>query len=304
MEIISGKGEGKRQIQESIKKYGFLPEHNYHYYQYLETGSRKNFFFSFDDNMGIMARCIPKSGMWSMISEPLAPKEKRIEILSQAIDYTLNKKKGKKFKVELAKESKDDMLSYLEKSKKYRACPVNYILYWPVFEMKTWNGDKLQGKSWKKIRNIRNKFHKYHRVSARHPTSFTREQLKDIVMDWAKRRNGSDWANSQFYYNLVDNDFEGTDFARTLVIDGKPSTIAAGWKIPNSNNYYSDTGIYNYRFSYVGEIAYLDELKQLKRRRYGFADFGGSDMPMLVFKKKFRPSYIYKTYTFSIVKRK
>lgn len=304
MGIILDIDKEKQLIQKSIKKYGFLPEHNYHYYKYLQTGSRKNIFFSFEKNMGIMARCMQKTNIWSMISEPLAPKQKRIEVLFRAIDYVLGKAKGKKFHVELAKEPMNEVLAYLKTSKKYRACPVNYILYWPVFDMRKWDGDKLKGKIWKKIRNIRNNFYRHHRLRARHPACFSREQLKEIVINWVRRRNGLDKANYQFYYNLIDNNFEGTDFARTLVIDGKPSTIAAGWRIPNSNNYYSDTGVYNYMSSYIGEISYLDELRQLKRAGYGFADFGGSDRAMLTFKKKFKPSYIYKTYAFSIVRKK
>ena len=52
-----------------------------------------------------------------------------------------------------------------------------------------------------------------------------------------------------------------------------------------------------------GEIANIDELNSLKRKNFDYVDFGGSDKVLLRFKKKFKPEKIYKTYTFSIVKR-
>ena len=91
--------------------------------------------------------------------------------------------------------------------------------------------------------------------------------------------------------------------AKTLYVNGKPATITAGWKIPNSNYYYSAIGIVDYSYVGLGEIANIDDLNRLKREGYKCVDFGGSDRVLLRFKKKFKPEKIYKTYIFSIVRK-
>ena len=46
-----------------------------------------------------------------------------------------------------------------------------------------------------------------------------------------------------------------------------------------------------------------NQIAWLKKKGYRCVDFGGSDMVLLKFKKKFKPERIYKTYEFSIVRR-
>ncbi|MEK6869533.1 MAG: hypothetical protein AABX74_04840, partial [Nanoarchaeota archaeon] len=97
--------------------------------------------------------------------------------------------------------------------------------------------------------------------------------------------------------------FKGMDMAKTLYVNGKPCTITAGWKIPNTKNYYSSIGIFDYSCQGLGEIANMDDLNRLKKQGYEYADFGGSEKALLSFKRKFRPEKIYKTYIFSIARR-
>ena len=85
-------------------------------------------------------------------------------------------------------------------------------------------------------------------------------------------------------------------------MDNKPCTITAGWRIPNTKNYYSAVGILDYSYPELGEVANMDDLDRLKRKGFDYVDFGGSDETLLSFKKKFRPEKIYKTYIFSIVR--
>jgi len=91
--------------------------------------------------------------------------------------------------------------------------------------------------------------------------------------------------------------------AKTLYVNNRPCTITAGWRIPNSNNYYSSIGIVDYSIPDLGEITNIDDLNRLKKKGFDFVDFGGSDKVLLYFKKKFKPEKIYKTYVFSIVRR-
>ena len=90
---------------------------------------------------------------------------------------------------------------------------------------------------------------------------------------------------------------------KTMYANGKPCTITAGWKMPNTKNYYSSIGILDYSYWDLGEIANIDDLNRLKKEGYEYADFGGSEKALLSFKRKFKPEKIYKTYVFSIVGR-
>ena len=130
-----------------------------------------------------------------------------------------------------------------------------------------------------------------------------KEELRRVLLSWLKRRNANDKVDKDYYFKLIDNNFEGFDMAKTIYVNGNPSTITAGWKIPNSNDYYSSIGIVDYSYPGLGEVANIDDLNRLKRKGFTYVDFGGSDKVLLYFKKKFKPEKIYKTYTFSIVKR-
>jgi len=90
---------------------------------------------------------------------------------------------------------------------------------------------------------------------------------------------------------------------RILVIDDEPCTVTAGWKIPNTKNYYSAIGLYNYKYDGLGELANIDDLNQIKNENYKYADFGDSDASLLQFKKKFGPESFYRTYWFHIARR-
>ena len=124
-----------------------------------------------------------------------------------------------------------------------------------------------------------------------------------ILLNWLKKRSSRDRIEKAYFLNLMDNNFRGMDMAKTLYVNGKPCTITAGWKIPNSNNYYSSIGILDYSIPGLGEVANIDDLDRLKGKGFEYVDFGGSDKILLDFKKKFRPEKIYKTYIFSVVRR-
>ena len=66
-----------------------------------------------------------------------------------------------------------------------------------------------------------------------------KEKLKEILYNWLKKREANDKVDKDYFFNLIENNFNGVDIAETIYVNGIPSTITAGWKIPNSNNYYS-----------------------------------------------------------------
>lgn len=303
------KAHGKK-VRTCIAKYGHVAEHNYFDYILSDKDIGENRFLSVDGKYGMLGTYGRKKKEWTLVTGVLAPKSKRLEVFLSCLDYCL--KHGKKFTAEAGDEFFNMVVRAVSRTKKYRALSPRFVLYWPVFEMKNWDGDKMKGKRWKKMRNILNGFYKCHDVKIVNSKKIPKKQLLQVVSDWVKKRRcmaygynrkDSNLAYFQKYASLVNSGFKGMKHAKTLVVDGIPSTITCGWKIPHSKGYYSAVGIYNYAFKGLGEASNMDDLKRLKKAGYKYVDFGGSPKPLLEFKKKFKYDYTYRTRTFSIVKR-
>ena len=57
------------------------------------------------------------------------------------------------------------------------------------------------------------------------------------------------------------------------ILDNKKEILnCIGWKIPNSRNYYSGIGLCNYRYPGLGEITNIDDLTQIKHKKFPLAD--------------------------------
>lgn len=303
LKLISDVIKHQKDIKKAIKIYGHFAEHNYMHYIYHETKLDKNIFFDFGRNKCLLAQFDRKNNIWSLFPNSiLAPENERLDLLLEAADHILNKQKAKKFVLEVSEKLKRSILDKLKSGSGFRACSNNYTLYWPLYNMNLWNS-KLKGSRWKKLRNIKNRFHRHNRVSTMDSKDVPKEELKRILSSWLKKRSNNDRVDEQYYLNLINNNFKGVDIAKTMYVNGKPCTITAGWKIPNSNNYYSSIGILDYSCPGLGEAANIDDLNRLKKKGYDYVDFGGSDNALLDFKKKFRPEKIYKTCIFSLVRR-
>ena len=303
MKEIKDTKKYREDIQKAIRRYGHCAEHNYYHYQYYEEDKEKNIFFKLENSKGILSSYDQKNNFWYLFpSGILSPKEERFKILIKFLDYTLKRKKGKKLFVEVNEDFRKEILKKLKNLKSYRACSSPFILYWPLYNMSKFDAE-LGGKEWKKLRNIKNRFYKQHKVKIIDAEKIPKEELKKILDVWLKRRNAHDRVEKHYYVNLIENNLKGVDMAKILIVDGKPCSITAGWKIPNSNNYYSSIGILDYSYEGLGEVANIEDLKELKRKNYDYVDFGGSDKVLLYFKKKFKPEKIYKTYIFSIVRK-
>jgi hypothetical protein len=169
--------------------------------------------------------------------------------------------------------------------------------------MNTWNGDAMQGKEWKDIRYYWNKFFREHSVEFKNFQESDVAQYVDLVKNWKETRTASDRTYTDYYINAIKSKFDGYDVVRIMYVDGKPCAINAGFSLPNKKYYYSSIGIYNKDFERLGEISYMDDLINLKKLGYETVDFGGSEQNGIDFKKKFKPTYYYKTFLFSIVKK-
>jgi len=155
--------------------------------------------------------------------------------------------------------------------------------------MSDWD-PKLKGSKYKKIRNIKNGFYKRHGVHVKNAKDVPKEKLHKVLDRWIKKRSFTESIDESYYQNIINSGFKGIKHAKVLYVDGEPAAINAGWKIPNSKNYYSAVGILDYSHEGLGEIANIDDLTRLKKEGYNFVDFGGSDKVLLRFKRKFKPS--------------
>jgi|TARA_B100001964_G_scaffold162994_1_gene178963 hypothetical protein len=303
LKVIHDISKCKKEIKNLIKKHGYFAEHNYNHFLYNETYDDKSVFFDFGRNKGALANIDKKNSIWSLFPNGiLADESERLDLFFKAANYILKKQKAKKFVVEVSQDMRKGILDKLKIRNGIRACNYTYILYWPMYNMSSWN-PKLKGSKMKKLRNIKNRFYKKYRVKVKDSKDVPKEDLKRILSGWLKRRNANDGVDKEYYLSLIDNNFKGMDMAKTIYVNNKPLTITAGWKIPNTNNYYSAIGMLDYSCPGLGEIANIDDLNRLKRKGFDYVDFGGSDKILLYFKKKFRPEKIYKTYTFSIVRK-
>lgn len=302
MKIITDITKYNKKIKISIKKYGNFAEHNYSHYMHCQTNGDKNVFFDYGNAKGLLMQYDKKNNVWSLFPcGILAPENEKLKMLMDTIRFVLYQKKAKKITVEVSENVRKDILKKLRRKKGIRACKYTEILYWPIFDMNTWD-PKLKGSRMKKLRNIRNRFYKKYRVRIKDSRKVPIEKLKHIFQNWIKKRSMNDSVDKEYYLNLIETNFRGVAMAKTLYVDGIPTTITAGWKIPNSKDYYSAIGIVDYSYPGLGEIANMDDLNRLKRMGFKHVDFGGSDKRLLTFKRKFKPEKIYKTYIFSIIK--
>ena len=312
MELIENPEQSGDGIKRCIAKFGYTPEHNYAYFSTTAEQGAKNIFLKSEEGYGVLANYRQSVGEVLMISEALAPRERQVEVLHDALDECFKRLPVRKFVVEQDDTLRAKTLKTFE-ANGYSALKPRFSLYWPVFNMEKWEGDLMHGDDWKKLRNLKNRFHNEHSIEVVDSSSVNKEKLKAIVAEWVQRRRlmaqgsnrkDSNMAYFERYNNMVDFGFEGTKFAKTIMVDGEPATITAGWEVPNNDgSYYSAVGLSNYRHEGLSELANLDDLNRLKESGYSTVDFGGSPMPLLKFKLKFRPHFVYVTHTYAIVKK-
>ncbi len=301
MKVYKNIQKAKPKILSSIRKFGFMPEHNFYHFLYKQAPTRQCVFFDFGKGRGLMATFNKSSNAWSVNSEVLALSEERMDFFLKFLNYVFFKKNAKKVVVEFAEGFKSRVFARLKLSP-YKV-NANYSLYWPVYDLASFD-EYLRGKQWKKFRNIRNRFHNTLQVKVMNPRKVGKDTLKGILMSWLRRRHPRDRVDHTYYLNAINNKLEGLEMARTLSINNEPCSISAGWKIPNSNGFYCSIGIFDYKHKNLGEFANLDDMINLKKTGYKCVDLGGSDKAILDFKKKFKPAKIYKTCIFSIARKK
>jgi hypothetical protein len=304
MEVISDVGRAKSLIEKSISKYGCSAEHNYYCYFYNIEPWEDPYIFIFNDDTEtycILSKYDTHDNDWYFVVEPIAPEDKKISILLEALEFVFSKNIRKAW-LELESKTRKSLLVELQDRQLLKVNKINYTLVWPVFDMTQWTGEKMEGKDWKDLRYYWNKFFRDHKVEFVTADKVPKEDLKVLVHEWKKKRTATDRVYEEYYLNAIEYGFTGYDVNRIMIVDDKIAAITAGFR-SREGYYYSTIGLYNADIDRCNEVANMDDLINLKRLGYHFVDFGGQENKSLDFKKKFRPSYFYKTHIFSVVKK-
>lgn len=307
MEFFEDTTAEQPRIEETIKKYGYAPEHNFYWYQFqAEEGSLpagrhgRNVFVTGDDGAGLLTIEEREKKRVFIFSSPIAPPARRAPILIEYLKQIFQSSDIEKAVFELETPLRKEFLKVLPA--KVKALAINYTLTWPVYDLKMFD-PALPGKHWKALRKAKNKFYQKHKVDVVDAKAYNdKKALHSIIDGWRKKRGGRDRAHFSPFHNLIDKDFKGATEARVFIVDGKAVGINAGWLIPNSRRYYGALGIHNYSLPDLGDILYLEDLIWLKAHGYTEADMGGGEGALTDFKKKFQPQSFYKTHIFSVVK--
>jgi hypothetical protein len=291
-------------LKNIIDKYGYAVEHNYYNYIYNCDSGEEPFFFKFNDFEIILLFYSSKDKVYRLYSSIIAQSERRLACLVDFLDYIISRG-AKKVEIETDESFRTEMVENFKLSGKYVAKKPVVRFTWPVFNVVAWDGDKMQGKDWKDMRNYWNKYFREHKVEFKLAQDFDKSILKKLVLKWKKQRTGERTTFYKCYLNAIENGFKGFK-TRIMVVDEEVVAITAGFKIPNKNYYYSAIGVYSRDIDRTGEICNMDDLLNLKKDGYEFVDFGGGEPTLTTFKKKFHPNYYYDTQVFYIwpVKKK
>lgn len=282
-------------IKDYIQKYGFMPEHNFEYFKCLTDSGQPMFLY--EDDFGVL--CFKKSDkIIKSLVEPLANQGNIINALNKFIEYCFDIKKVDELVLETRHDIRRKLISSL-KNTKYRILKERYHMMWPVFIMQNFD-ETLSGGKWKKIRNYKSKFFKENNPEIDDFKQSDKEELKKLVKEWVKKRKCTNHAEYHNYLNFIDNDFKGFNMVKVIRINNKPVSVFGGWRIPNSENYYSSVGIYDYDIYRLGEISNILDLTFIKKLGIKKADFGGGEESLTEFKKKFFPDEFYRTDVYAV----
>jgi len=286
-------------IEETIKKFGYAPEHNFNWYRFYTDDDENDVFVASEHGDGLLTMLGEDDSR--VFSSPLASPNRRAPIIMEYLEQIFQSPNVKKVWLELETPLRKEFLRKLPGH--FRSNPINYTLSWPIMNMKTFDLS-LPGKHYKFLRKERNKFYRDHSVSVVDAKEFVdKKALHDIIDAWKKRRKVHDRAYCTEFHNMINGNFEGMATARVFVVDGTPVGMNGGWMIPNSERFYGAVGIHDYSIPNLGAILYLEDLEWLKGHGYGEVDMGGGETALTEFKKEFLPESFYKTHVFSVVKK-
>lgn len=286
-------------VRDSIKKYGFAPEHNLNWFECVGDGSEK-YAAIWDDNECLLS--FKDARAWYAHVEPIAAVGNRgLRVMEFASAILEDYPSIEKVVVEVCEETLTEMKALLSgyPGLKFRA--MNYILRWPIMNLKTFDA-ALSGSHWKSLRNLVSKLTREYTLRMTDATSVDKKLLHGIINSWKKNRHAHDRAYPERYHALIDSNFEECDHAQVLLVGNVPIGINAGWRIPQSETYYGAIGVHDYSIKNIGHYLYLEDILWMKKNRYAYVNLGGGEENLSSFKNFYKPEAWYDTYNFSIVR--
>ena len=293
--------ESKRKdIENCISHFGWTSDHNLNWF--IDAGLSKDskpIFAEFPDGTGLLVHDYGKE--WWLWSDPLCAKISAADKILEFCDYAFENGVDTIWCVDVS----DDIRPLLIAGKA-NVGSVDYSLFWPVLDLEKYD-PTLPGRSFKEMRNAKNKFYREHKVEVVGINKIKKEDLHKIIDSWMSqaslKQNIEDIADIK-YHNAVENNFRAFSTARTLVVDGVPVGINAGYNVPNNPDRFAGiVGIHDYSFNDLGSILWLEDLEWIKNARYKELDMQGSeDDGGLKLKLRFGAHIERKTDTFCIKK--
>ena len=284
---------------ECLGRYGWMPEHHLENFLHSTDEGCQRFFFLSPEGYGMMGYYAPAKGKWEMVVEPCAPEEARVLFILSLLDELFASPETISVSLEIREETHRRVVCGLPGH--LRARTVAETLIWPVMDFSRYDAS-LQGPSYKPLRNARNRFLREHTSAMVPADTVPKEALHEVLQKWKRNRPATHRAYLPAYQAFIDTGFAGTENAYALIVDGKPEAMTAGWRIPNSDGYYLAISLHSYAEWGLGEMLMMETLMRIKEKGYAYIDLGGSDAPLLSFKKRFGPVTTYDTKRFSVVR--
>lgn len=298
MEFYTDIAAARPLIEECIQKFGHVAEHNLEYFIHWGVDYDARIFVRFPDGSGLLT--FRDGNKWEVFVEPLSTREKKIPMLFAFFEHAFSQTEVKKVKVELRTETRRQLLQSLPPH--LRASRINYTLTAPVYDLGLFD-PALPGGRYKDLRNARNVFYRDHAVEIVDAHTADKHALHAVVNAWEKNRPPRDRAFPNMFHAFIDDDFRGTSSARVFRVDGRVVGLNAGWRIPNSQAYYTAIGLHDYSVRDMGDMLSLEDLDFLKKAGYHYADFGGSWKSAIAYKLKYGEPELYKSFIFSVARK-
>lgn len=170
-------------IEETIKKFGYAPEHNFNWYRFYTDDDENDVFVASEHGDGLLTMLGEDDSR--VFSSPLASPNRRAPIIMEYLEQIFQSPNVKKVWLELETPLRKEFLRKLPGH--FRSNPINYTLSWPIMNMKTFDLS-LPGKHYKFLRKERNKFYRDHSVSVVDAKEFVdKKALHDIIDAWKKK---------------------------------------------------------------------------------------------------------------------
>ncbi|MDE2079308.1 MAG: GNAT family N-acetyltransferase [Patescibacteria group bacterium] len=288
-------------IEACLAAHAFAPEHTYECFRYQAGKDDQPVFFESPEGYGVLAYVSAKRREWEVFAEPLAPREARGALVAAVCVRAFSDERPVSLvSLELTTPTRTALIAALPEGLRARRAAATYE--WPILDLAAYD-PTVPGGRCKPLRNARSRFLREHAFEVVDAAGVPAKALHRVVDAWEQERSALDQAHKEQYHRLIDAQFAGTTGGHACLVDGVPEGLFAGWQVPGADAFYPYILLHSYAHWGLGELVMLEALRTMKEDGYRFAELGGSDRPLLAFKKKFGPLRSYEVRWFSVSRR-